>query len=141
MKWLKHSTNKALILGDHLWLGSRLLTRPFNHPFSVDLLTAVARHPSPACLFDPHTAVPPQRHARHSRSFLSVSSWLQPYCKSTLHTTRTTVLGSLDLLNICYLLQSHYISQLPLAAADSHPSSSLLLTLRGLSLSLLALQN
>jgi len=69
VKWLKRFTNKALILGGHSWLGSQLLIHPFNHPFSADLPTAVARHPSPACLFDPYIPGPPQRHARNSRKF------------------------------------------------------------------------
>lgn len=64
VKWLKHFTNKALVLRDYSWLGSRLLTPPFNHPFSVDLLRAVARNLSPAFLFDPYTPVPPQKHPR-----------------------------------------------------------------------------
>lgn len=71
-KWLKHFTNKALIrsfLSDHSWFSRQLLTHPFSHPLTVDLLMAVARHPPPACLFALYAPVPPLRHARHSRKF------------------------------------------------------------------------
>lgn len=54
-------------------------------------------------------------------SFLSVSSWLQPYCKSTLHATGTTVLSSLDLLKICYLLQSQSYFSAPLSCSRLLP--------------------
>lgn len=63
MKLLKCFTNEALILGDHSWSESQLLT----HLFSIDL-PAVARLLE-NCLFDPYAPVPQQRHARHSRNF------------------------------------------------------------------------
>lgn len=54
-------------------------------------------------------------------SFLWVSSSLQPYCKSTLHARGTTVLGSLDLLKICYLLQSQSYFSAPLSCSRLLP--------------------
>lgn len=76
-----------------------------------------------------------QRYARHFRNFF-ISFILAPaLLKSILHATWTVVFNSLDLLNICYLLHLHGISQLSSDAADCYPSSSFLLAPWGLTFS------
>lgn len=124
VKLLKHFTNETLILGDHSWL-----VLAFNPSFLYRFTSSgqiVGKLPD--CLI-----LMPQCFSRGMPGipgiFLSVSFWLQPSCKSVLHAMWTMVFNSLDVLNICYLLHLHGISQLPSSAADCYPSSSFLLAL------------